>query len=274
MSRPWHPSPLIKFSAVLHAAAAAGLVWRPEAWPWALGTLAANHGVLTAAGLWPRSRLLGPNWTRLPPQAATRGEVAITIDDGPDPEVTPRVLDLLDRHGARATFFLIGRKARRHPALAREIVARGHAVENHSEAHDHRFSLCGPRALAREIGAAQATLTELCCETPRFFRAPAGLRNPFLEPVLAQLDLTLAAWTRRGFDTRNGDPAAVTARLTRGLGAGDILLLHDGNAARGATGTPVILEALPRVLAACGEAGLRPVTLRAALPTPDSTNQP
>ena len=162
MPRPWQPTPLIRLSATLHAAAAAGLVWRPEAWPWALGALAANHAVLTAAGLWPRSRLLGPNWTRLPPGAAARGEIALTIDDGPDPAVTPRVLELLDRHGAHATFFVIGRAARRHPALTREIVARGHAVENHSEAHDRGFSLFGPRALAREIGAAQATLAELC----------------------------------------------------------------------------------------------------------------
>ncbi len=274
MPRPWQPTPLIRLSAVLHAAAAAGLAWRPEAWPWAIGALAANHGMLTAAGLWPRSRLLGPNWARLPPAAAARGEIALTIDDGPDPVVTPHVLDCLDRYDARATFFVIGRAARRHPALAREIVARGHTVENHSEAHDKRFSLFGPRTLAREIGTAQTTLAELCGETPRFFRAPAGLRNPFLEPVLARLDLTLAAWTRRAFDTRNGDAGAVVARLTGRLAAGDILLLHDGNAARSARGTPVILEALPRVLAACAEAGLRPVTLRAALPTTDSSPLP
>jgi peptidoglycan/xylan/chitin deacetylase (PgdA/CDA1 family) len=266
MPRPWQPSPLIRLTAAVHAAAAATLALRPEAWPWAAGALAANHGLLTAAGLWPRSRLLGPNWTRLPPDAAARGEIALTIDDGPDPELTPRVLDLLDRHGARASFFLIGRLARRHPVLAREIVRRGHAVENHSEHHLKTFSLRGPRWLAREIGAAQQTLGEICGEAPRFFRAPAGLRNPFLEPVLARLDLQLAAWTRRGFDTRVGDARAVGDRLLAGLGGGDILLLHDGNAARGAQGRPVILEVLPRLLAACAEAGLQPVTLRSAIP--------
>jgi peptidoglycan/xylan/chitin deacetylase (PgdA/CDA1 family) len=274
MSRRWHPTPLIRLTAALHAGAAVSLVWRPEIWPWALGALAANHGVLTAAGLWPRSRLLGPNWTHLPPPAAARGEIALTIDDGPDPEVTPRVLDLLDAHRARATFFVIGRAVRRHPALAREIVARGHAVENHSDAHQKRFSLLGPRGLASEIGAAQETLAAVCGEAPRFFRAPAGLRNPFLEPVLARLDLQLAAWTRRAFDTRSGDAAAVAARLTRRLAGGDILLLHDGNAARTAQGTPVILEALPRVLAACAAAGLRPVTLRAALSPLSPPDQP
>jgi peptidoglycan/xylan/chitin deacetylase (PgdA/CDA1 family) len=265
MPRRWRPAPLIRLSAAVHAAAAAGLLLRPEAWPWAAGALVANHGLLTAAGLWPRSRLLGPNWTQLPADAAARGEIALTIDDGPDPEVTPRVLDLLDRHDARVSFFVIGRLVHQHPALAREIVARGHGIENHSEHHLKTFSLRGPRWLAREIGAAQATIADVCGVTPRFFRAPAGLRNPFLEPVLAQLDLQLAAWTRRAFDTRNGNARDVAGRLLHGLRGGDILLLHDGNAARTAQDRAVILDALPRVLAHCRDAGLQPVTLHSTL---------
>lgn len=264
MPRRWKPSPLIRASTLLHLAAAAGVVAQPGAWPWALGLVAANHGVLTAAGLWPRSRLLGPNWTRLPPEAATRAEIALTIDDGPDPAVTPRVLDLLDAHRARATFFVIGEHVRRHPALAREIVARGHAVENHSQHHPLMFSLRGPRGLEREIRAAQDAIFDACGVRPRFFRAPAGLRNPFLEPVLARLDLQLAAWTRRGFDTRNDDPRDVARRLLRGLAAGDILLLHDGNAARTSRGEPLIVETLPLLLRAFAAANLRPVTLGAA----------
>lgn len=264
MPRRWQPGPLIRLSAALHAAAAAGLVLRPDAWPWAAGALVANHGLLTAAGLLPRCRLLGPNWTRLPADAAVRGEIALTIDDGPDPEVTPRVLDLLDAHGARASFFVIGELVRQHPSLAREIVARGHSVENHTEHHLKTFSLRGPRWLAREIAAAQETISGVCGVTPRFFRAPAGLRNPFLEPVLARLDLQLAAWTRRAYDTRNGDAQAVTDRLLRGLAGGDILLLHDGNAARTTDNRAVIVDVLPRVLEHCKDAGLKPVTLPTA----------
>ncbi|WP_018990112.1 polysaccharide deacetylase family protein [Aromatoleum toluclasticum] len=270
MPRRWRPGALIHCSAVLHAAAAAGIALRPEAWPWAVGAVAANHGLLTAAGLLPRCSLLGTNWTRLPGAAAARGEIALTIDDGPDPDVTPRVLDLLDAHRARATFFVIGRLVREHPALAREIVARGHAIENHSEHHLKTFSLHGPRWLAHEIGAAQDTIAEVCGRVPRFFRAPAGLRNPFLEPVLARLDLQLASWTRRAYDTRNGDADAVASRLLGGRDGktrgGDILLLHDGNAARTSQGRAVILDALPRVLDSCRAAGLMPVTLEHAIP--------
>ena len=259
---------MLKGSVGLHAGAALGLIAQPELWPWALGAVAADHALLTGAGLWPRSSLLGPNWTRLPAAAAARGEIAITIDDGPDPDGTSRVLEVLDRHGAKATFFCIGERARRHPALCGQIIGAGHTIENHSQHHHHNFSLLGPRGLMREIGTGQRTLTEITGRVPRFFRAPAGLRNPFLDPVLARLDLTLASWTRRGFDTRTRDADAVSARLLHGLAGGDILLLHDGHAARGAGDRPVILDALPRVLEAVRRAGLRAVTLQAALDLP------
>jgi peptidoglycan/xylan/chitin deacetylase (PgdA/CDA1 family) len=253
---------LILGSAGLHAGAVVALATAPGQWPAIAGAVLANHALLTAAGLWPRSRLLGPNLLRLPAAAAARGEIALTIDDGPDPEVTPRVLDLLDARGARATFFCIGERALRHPGLCAEIVRRGHDVENHSQHHAHHFSLLGPRGFAREIARAQGTLAGITGSTPRFFRAPAGLRNPFLDPVLAKLDLRLASWTRRGFDTVTRDPEKVAARLLRALAPGDILLLHDGHAARTATGVPVIFEALPRVVDACAERGLALVTLR------------
>ena len=265
-SRPrWRPSALVRASVAAHAAAAVLVTARPALWPWAIGGLVADHALLTASGLWPRSRLLGPNWTRLPLPAAAQRQVAITIDDGPDPEVTPRLLDVLDRYGARATFFCIGERVAAHPGLAREIVRRGHALENHSHRHLHRFSLLGPRAMAAEVARAQDEIASAVAEGPRFFRAPAGLRNPFLDPILTRLGLQLASWTRRGFDTVTGCPDVVLARLVRCLGAGDILLLHDGNAARTPAGVPVAVEVLPRLLETVAAQHLMPVTLRAAL---------
>ncbi|HEY3596080.1 MAG TPA: polysaccharide deacetylase family protein [Paraburkholderia sp.] len=255
---------MLTATAAWHVFVLAGLAVAPSAWPWWLAAIIANHMMVTAIGLWPRSALLGPNWTRLPDTARNADALALTIDDGPDPVVTPQVLDLLDQFGVRATFFCIGTRAQRYPALMREIAARGHAVENHSQAHVHTFSVTLPHALHREIDAAQRTLAELTGERPVFFRAPAGLRNLFLEPVLQKLDLRLAAWTRRGFDTRERDPARVTTRLLKGLAARDILLLHDGNAALTAAGEPMIVAVLPRVVEAARERGLRLVTLREA----------
>lgn len=260
--RPRPMATLLRASVALHVGALATVLLRPQQWPWALGAVVADHLLLTAAGLWPRSRLLGPNWVRLP--AAAAGAVALTFDDGPHPEVTPRTLELLAQHGAHATFFCVGQRVRRYPQLARRILAEGHALGNHTQHHLHRFSLLGPRALRAEIGAAQEAIAFATGEAPRYFRAPAGLRNPFLEPELARAGLTLVSWTRRGFDTVSRDPAQVLRRLTRGLRGGDILLLHDGHAGRTAGGTPVILEVLPPLLAAVSAANLRPVTLRAA----------
>src|SRR5882757_536940 len=121
----WRPSAFIVASTCLHLAAALLLVLHLELWRWALGAVLLNHAAICAAGLLPRSKLLGPNLVRLPDAAAKRGEVAITIDDGPDPEVTPQVLAILAAFDARATFFCIGERAAKHPELCRAIVAAG-----------------------------------------------------------------------------------------------------------------------------------------------------
>jgi peptidoglycan/xylan/chitin deacetylase (PgdA/CDA1 family) len=266
VSRPWAPTPLLYASAAVHVGAVAATLLRPAAWPFALGAVALNHVGLTAAGLWPRSRLLGPNWVRLPALDAEPARIALTIDDGPDPDVTPRVLSLLARAGAEATFFCVGERVERFADVAREIVRNGHTIENHSQRHRHHFSLLGPRGMRAEISRAQDVILRVTGSRPRFFRAPAGLRNPFLEPVLAGLGLSLASWTRRGFDTVDRNADAVYQRLATSLRRDDILLLHDGNAARGANGNPVILEVLPRLLDAIAANRLRTVTLRSALP--------
>lgn len=264
--RRWRPAPVLQASAALHCGTLAATAWRPGIWPWALGAVVANHLQLLASGLLPRSRLLGANWTRLPDAAVARQQIAITFDDGPDPEVTPGVLELLEQHGVRATFFVIGERARRHPELVRACVAAGHAIENHSDTHSAGFSLMGPRRLTREIERTQHTLAALSAKAPCFFRAPAGLRSPLLDPLLQRTGLQLTSWTRRGFDTVSGDPERILHRLTRGLSAGDILLLHDGHAARTARNAPAVLEVLPRLLSVLRARQLRAVTLREALP--------
>jgi peptidoglycan/xylan/chitin deacetylase (PgdA/CDA1 family) len=263
----WRPTPTVASSIGLHVAAALGTVVSPELWPWAAGAIAANHAVLGAAGLWPRSTLLGPNFTRLPEASAQRGEIALTFDDGPDPLVTPRVLDLLEARGMVATFFCIANEARRHPELCREIARRGHAVENHSCGHLRTFAFLGLGGIRREIAAAQQVLGELAGRPPSFFRPPAGFRNPMLDPILHETGLRLASWTRRGYDTQRQDADGVVARLSRDLAAGDILLMHDGHAARTRAGVPVVLEVLPRVLDAVQARRLKPVTLRQAIET-------
>jgi peptidoglycan/xylan/chitin deacetylase (PgdA/CDA1 family) len=259
--RAWRPAPVIALTLLLHAAGAAVLVFRFSLWPWVLGGLVANHLLLSSAVLWPRGRVLGPNRIRLPRAAAARNEVCLTFDDGPDPVVTPRVLDLLDRHHARASFFCVGEKAAAFPELVREIARRGHSVENHSHRHPNAFAFYGPWRLRREVDAAQAAIAGVTGRAPAFFRAPAGFRSPMLDPVLASRGLQYVSWTRRGFDTVDGDAGRVLGRLTRGLAPGDILLMHDSGSARAREVGPVVLAVLPALLERLAVGGLKPVTL-------------
>lgn len=268
MSERWRPTPLIALSALLHALALPWLILRWSDYPWVLGVLVLDHLVLMACGLWPRSTWLGPNLLRLPDAAAARGEVAITIDDGPDPEVTPQVLAILARHGAKATFFCIGERATAHPELCRAMVAAGHRVENHGQRHRNTLAFSGLGGWRREVGEAQQTLQAITGQAPRYYRALAGLRNPLLDPVLHRLGLRLATWTARGFDTRCKQPDVVLARLLKDMEAGHILLLHDGNAARTHQGRAMILEVLPPLLDALQSRQLRAVTLCAACKLP------
>ena len=181
----WSAPPAVTASIGLHALAAGTAVLVPEAFWWALAGIGLNQVVLTAAGLWPRSQLLGPNWTRLPAAAAERRQFALTLDDGPDPEVTPRVLDLLDQHRTRATFFCIAARAQAQPALLREIVARGHDVQNHSHSHRHHFALLGPRALAREIDRAQQVAGRSVRPAAALLSRPGGVAQSVPRPGAA-----------------------------------------------------------------------------------------
>ncbi len=259
--RSWRLTPFMKASILAHAGALALVLVAPASWEWALAIVLVNHGVIAAAGLWPRSSLLGANLVRLPPASAARGEVALTFDDGPDPEVTPLVLGILAQHGVHATFFCIGEKAIAHPEVCRDILAGGHVIENHGQRHRKHAAFSGIAGWTREVGDAQKTLESITGRRPQYFRALAGLRNPLLDPVLQTAGIRLASWTRRAYDTRCGDADIVFARLTRGLSAGDILLLHDGHCARSSNGIPVIVEVLPRLIAELAARKLNPVPL-------------
>jgi peptidoglycan/xylan/chitin deacetylase (PgdA/CDA1 family) len=264
-SYPWSPTPVAWFSMLLLAMAVATAAAHPALWPWALGAVAGNFLLLTAAVFWPRGQLLGVNLVRLPAAAVARGEVSLTFDDGPDPEVTPQVLELLDRHQAKASFFCVGAKAAAYPDIAKEIVRRGHSIENHSQRHSYAFAFYGIFRLSREVESAQATVGEITGQAPLLFRAPMGLRSPLLDPVLARCGLRYVSWTRRGLDTVDRDPQRVLQRLAGALAAGDILLLHDSGSARTTDGKPVVLAVLPGLLQRIKAMGLTSVTLPFAL---------
>lgn len=261
----WSPTPLIKLSFAMHGAGFLIVAVSPEYWLWVLTGLALNHMVLGFAGLWPKSRLLGPNIVRLPGVTDGYGDVALTFDDGPDPDTTPRILDLLDRYGAKASFFCIGERVAAYPEIVGEIHRRGHSVENHSYRHSYAFAFYGLGRQRREIERTQDVIANVTGQLPRFFRAPVGFRNLLLELILGRHRLRYVSWTRRGYDAMHGDPTKVLARLTYGLAAGDILLLHDGGSAKTKAGVPVALAVLPALLDFISERGLKAVSLPMAV---------
>ncbi len=257
----WRPGPFLLVQLALHGAALLLVMSYPHQWRLATATLLLSQLMLVAASLWPRSSCLGANMVRLPAAAVQRREVALTIDDGPDPLVTPQVLAILAQHGVTATFFCIGERAAAQPQLCASMLAAGHRIENHGAHHPTLCSLSGPAGWRREILGGQDMLQRITGKAPHFYRPVAGLRNLFLDPVLHEVGLRQATWTRRGFDTRERDPETVLRRLTHQLGAGDILLLHDGHAAHTPAGEALIVAVLPRLLEAIRAHGLTPVTL-------------
>ncbi|TLD68344.1 polysaccharide deacetylase family protein [Phragmitibacter flavus] len=196
--------------------------------PWlALATLVTAHSLFLIPTLIPQNAWCGPVLTQLP--ASTSGFVWITIDDGPDPIDTPILLDLLDTHHAKATFFFIGAKARQYPHLVEEVIRRGHTLGNHTMTHPQYWFWCyPPHLLRREIIDCQKTLTALAPDhPPSFFRAPAGFKNPFIHAILKQQNLTLACWNARGLDGTERDPDKILTRLKSQIRPSSIILLHE-----------------------------------------------
>jgi peptidoglycan/xylan/chitin deacetylase (PgdA/CDA1 family) len=221
--------------AQVHPAMAALLFFGPDLWILA-GLLVPNVGSLI------------PTATRF---ATDQREVWLTIDDGPEPGTALPMLDLLDRHGAKATFFAIGEKASVHPELVAEIRRRGHTVGNHTQTHPlATFWLAGPRRTAREVDAGDAALQRAGAASSPWFRAPAGIKTFFLRRVLADRGRVLVGWSARGRDKFSASPAAPLRRLKRNLRPGAILLIHEG-ATHGAARV-ALLSALLEHLSATG----------------------
>lgn len=227
------------------------------AWPWwhfgwqiGLPCMVLSHVPFWWGVLMPRSRFYSPCLSRLPTQERV---VWLTIDDGPSSE-TIAMLDLLDAHGARATFFVVGERAAAHPELVREIARRGHGIGNHSASHPAAmFWALGPARMRDEIIRCQQILRSITGSAPIWFRAVVGMANPFVAAPLRDHRLARVAWSARGYDGVAGDVASVVARIGRDLSPGAIVLLHEG-AAHGHN-----IDILRGVLVKLEAAGLRPV---------------
>ncbi len=207
---------------------------------------AAAAAVLAAHGAFhPRSPVFGRAVARGP-----RGErrIFLTFDDGPDPETTPRVLDVLAAEGVPATFFLLGERVRRRPELARRAATDGHDVGSHTFEH-RRLALRGPGATRRTIERARDAIVEATGLVPLLLRTPHGWRNPFVAREARRAGCAVVGWTFGVWDTDRPGAAEIRRRVRDRLSPGAIVLLHDGDGSGRGSGRGQTAEALPGIIA-------------------------
>lgn len=245
-------------------AGAAAAMWVAGSLPgWGvLLLLAAYAGLIPLGSFYAPSGVFGPVLLAGP---ADRPLVALTFDDGPDPEATPRVLEVLARHGARATFFVIGERAARHPEVLARLRAAGHQIENHSLRHSWYTAFAPPSRLAAELDRASALIQQASGRAPRWLRAPIGVLSPRVFAAAHRAGLRLCGWSGKARDGWSSTSIeAATRRLLKGLRPGAILLLHDAPellSAHSGTRRPIAPEVLDRLLPQLAARGLRAVTL-------------
>jgi len=210
-------------------------------------------------------------------------KLALTFDDGPNPVITPKLLDLLDRYNAKATFFLIGRYVRECPGLVQETIARGHLVGNHTENHPNLFRLTR-REIRIELRLCHDAISNALGSPPKWFRPPFGMRNPWVIPAARELGYRTVMWTLIPGDWQDKpaewliprmQPIADHAQRTLGngskstaVGTGDILCLHDGTHREMNGDRSRTLAALEHWLPRWRDLGLEFVTIGEAVSTP------
>lgn len=171
------------------------------------------------------SALFGAVITRL---AGNDRRVALTFDDGPNPVATPRVLEVLARHGVRASFFLLGRHVEQWPHIARAIADAGHQIGNHGHGHAKLYRR-GPRYVRRDLERATEAIERATGRRPAHFRAPHGFRAPWVTPIASSLGQRTVGWSLGVWDSDRPGTEEITRRAVAGTRAGTILLLHDGD---------------------------------------------
>ena len=185
---------------------------------------AASLGIGAYAALAPRSQLFGPTFIGKWPGAR---QLALTFDDGPNDPHTLRLLEVLARHGVRATFFLIGRFVAERPEMARAIVAAGHEVANHTHTHPSLLFL-SPAQVRQELADCEQALTDAVGAHAPLFRPPFGARRPHVLRTAWEMKLEPVMWSVTCYDWRPTTPERIEQHAVRQVRGGDVILLHDG----------------------------------------------
>jgi peptidoglycan-N-acetylglucosamine deacetylase len=222
----------------------------------AAGGVCAAGGIFAWAVVAPSSQIFGPTVRRLSDPSA----IALTFDDGPNPAITPKLLDVLDRYEAKASFFLIGRHVRAFPELAKEIAERGHTIGNHTETHS-RLTFLSRGRIAEEIDLCDEAIFEAIGRRSGWMRPPYGYRSPLLNGIIQRrVGGRVVMWTAMAWDWKPQAAERVIKHL-RGVRGGDIVLLHDGDHRKASGDRRHTLEAVEYWLPRWKDAGLSCVGL-------------
>lgn len=227
-----------------------------EDWPVLLVWL----GLLLLTVAWgvvsPSRDILGPSRSK----AVSPNCVALTFDDGPHPETTRVIAGMLEKHGAKGTFFAIGKRAAAHPDVLAELVTAGHQVGLHSHSH-HWKVMVHDSWFLEDLLAVDKAVHDAVGKHARWYRPPFGLVAPPVMNVREQWNLQVAGWSVRPRDGRIDDVEQVTATVLRETGPGDVVLLHDAPPIDGPDRRPPMLDALPQILEGLAAKGLQAVTM-------------
>lgn len=185
--------------------------------------------------------------------------IALTFDDGPDPDITPQILNLLNKENIKATFFVIGNQINNYPEIIKKIDANGHTLGNHSFSHDKKLTYLPTSKLKDDIAKCSNAIKQHINKNPLFFRPPFGITTPRYKRALQQLKLKSIGWNIRTFDTQAKDSNKLYNNIINQIKDGSIILFHDTQ--------QITLEVLPKIISYCKDNGINIVAL------PDLINQ-
>ena len=153
--------------------------------------------------------------------------VSLTFDDGPHPDYTPKVLDILAEWKVEATFFCVGKNVESYPAIVERMQEEGHLVGNHSYSHENNFPLLGVEKMVDELRKTDDLISSLTGMPVHFFRPPFGITNPWVRDAVAKFNYNVIGWSVRSYDTISEDVDAVYDRVVKKITPGAVILLHD-----------------------------------------------
>lgn len=220
--------------------------------------------LLALDAFYPKVNLFGPAVVRLRSRHGPATQVALTFDDGPVSPYTEQILDILDEHGVKGSFFCIGENVERHPEIAKAIISRGHTLGNHTASH-RNLMLAGPAQVKRELDKGQRMIFDATGRHPRFFRCPKGYKSPVVVWCLRRLGLTLVGYGYPIFDVENPPAQELVTRVLNRVKGGDIIVMHDGYMPHRSGRRDSLVTALPAIIEGIRDRGLAMVSLDEAI---------